>query len=752
MKEFHHSSEYHQLPVDMAAPPAEIMQPPQEYALPEENPTPKVQVAPKKKSRTRQLLAMCLTGFVTIQVLFSYFVPPTTVPGNSNPGNTEPGLGGPPDYTIEGFNIHAMYSGVEDNYLKAGLQTAGEYFENSDYIRASLKMMDAVCEFVLDYNPSDLDNVAYEFHNSAIEDFEGNAVNGCYFYFDIIYVDYENKVGEMERHEALDAYIVSFEQRSNGTFYRVINAIYELPYLVTYGMTYDWLANIYYHEGVLDNNGNSLEFTRTCFEANNFLAQPNVDGIYEVEAFERLTGPVGGYAFLNGSQLSSWLMYDDAERDFIMDQQMRDQIVDVHWLTADGKLDLKHTAVLDASSGMKETTWDDFRSNNALDVLVGPSSVFLKSTVDRQSELQISGIDIYEPLFPLDITTAIKIKLVIEQQSGQNQPGEESKPDEEFSTNLRLEELADQNLDSMKAYLGQACEKFFSGDYVSASLQCRAALQEFAASHSSDDLYNTAMVWENGTISHFGGQDLRDGSGVYIFFYVTHEKYVGKESDDVYTYPHLNMVLLISDKSGNDDNVRMMHLQLEQFYMMTQISGCNVTYLETTFRKGYYANDVELIQFYASNIYDWNESSYYEGTFGMSHIKGDMHQDRLYGTIEFNEYGSILSADGTKYELDPYSTPIKIKLDQDGKLDIDGMGLLHYKQADGQSFADLSDAFMNDYDCPGYVYSYEQYGVLMLVHPEDSKMDYWREFVETDPLFTTGRSIEFWRMLQQHMH
>jgi hypothetical protein len=95
--------------------------------------------------------------------------------------------------------------------------------------------------------------------------------------------------------------------------------------------------------------------------------------------------------------------------------------------------------------------------------------------------------------------------------------------------------------------------------------------------------------------------------------------------------------------------------------------------------------------------------------------------------------------------------PIKIKLDHNGCLDIDGMGLLHYKEADGQSYSDLTDAFSNDYDCPGYVYSYEQYGILMLVHPEDSKQDYWREFVETDPLFTTGRSIEFWRMLQQHM-
>lgn len=140
-----------------------------------------------------------------------------------------------------------------------------------------------------------------------------------------------------------------------------------------------------------------------------------------------------------------------------------------------------------------------------------------------------------------------------------------------------------------------------------------------------------------------------------------------------------------------------------------------------------------------------------DDTYGRIHIKGDLNQDAVCGDIEFTEYGSILSEDGTRYELDPYSTPIIIKLDQDGKLDIDGMGLLHYKQVDGQSYSDLTDAFLNSHSYRGFVYSYEQYGHMMLVHPDDSNMDYFCDFDESAPLFSTGRSIEFWRMLQQHM-
>jgi hypothetical protein len=280
------------------------------------------------------------------------------------------------------------------------------------------------------------------------------------------------------------------------------------------------------------------------------------------------------------------------------------------------------------------------------------------------------------------------------------------------------------------------------------------ALDKYAADpwHSSNDLYNTAFVWKDGILSAFDGQDLRDGSGVYVFFYVTDEKYVGKESDDIYTYPFLNMTLLVSNKNGNKDYIRMMHMKTERFFIdMPEVNRLDVTYLETTFDNGYYANDVELMKFTAAKVYNWNATVSKDETYGGAYIRGDIKQDHVCGDMQYIEYGSVLSTDQTRYERDPYSVPIKIKLDHNGCLDIDGMGLLHYKEADGQSYSDLTDAFSNDYDCPGYVYSYEQYGILMLVHPEDSKQDYWREFVETDPLFTTGRSIEFWRMLQQHM-
>ena len=724
--------------------PQEHQSLPPEHTLPEEFSAAKPVQAEKKKSTSRRWMAMIAATFMTMQLMFTYFVPPTT-PDNSGPLPTVPGQS-----SGNGFTMRAMANHVDDTYLEAGLQIAGEYFADMDYIRASLKMMDAVCEFSMDYGNASLENVAYCFHNSSIADFDAAAESDFYFYFDTGYTTRPNDAGELQRHDVIFSYIVSFEEKPNGTYYRTIEAVWEQSDIMAYGMSYDWLANIYYQVGVLDDSGNSTDFVRTSYEATNVTLDPQVDNIYGAFAFERTTGPVGNFTFLNGSETSSFLEYDDAQRDFVMDEYMRDCVFKVHWLTPDGRLDLDHDAAMDATTGLGNTTLEDFRNNDALDVLAEPNAVTLKAAVNRDHELIISGVTLDEPLFPLDIETAINIKNFIKEAPEQNEP---NIPDEDFHTNLQLKELDDSDLDPMKELLEQTCDTFFSGDYVSAAMQCRVALDRFAADHSSNDLYNTAFVWKDGILSAFDGQDLRDGSGVYVFFYVTDEKYVGKESNDIYTYPFLNMTLLVSNKNGNKDYIRMMHMKTERFFIdMPEVNGLDVTYLETTFDNGYYANDVELINFRAALVYNWNESVSKDETYGGAYIRGDIKQDHVCGDMQYIEYGCVLSTDQTRYERDPYSVPIKIKLDNNGCLDIDGMRLLHYKEADGQSYSDLTDAFSNDYDCPGYVYSYEQYGLLMLVHPEDSKQDYWREFVETDPLFTTGRSIEFWRMLQQHMN
>ena len=137
--------------------------------------------------------------------------------------------------------------------------------------------------------------------------------------------------------------------------------------------------------------------------------------------------------------------------------------------------------------------------------------------------------------------------------------------------------------------------------------------------------------------------------------------------------------------------------------------------------------------------------------FGTSYLKGDLKQDVFYGDVNVIEYGAVMNDDQTGFVPDPYNPGVRILLDKNGRLDIQGMGLLHHREVDGQDYWDMLEVYANDDSLPGYVYSYKQYGILVVEHPEDSKLDYWREFVETDPLFTTGLSIEFWRMMQQNI-
>ena len=93
---------------------------PPEHTLPEEFSAAKPVQTEKKKSTSRRWMAMIAATFMTMQLMFTYFVPPTT-PDNSGPLPTVPGQS-----SGNGFTMRAMANHVDDTYLEAGLQIAGE--------------------------------------------------------------------------------------------------------------------------------------------------------------------------------------------------------------------------------------------------------------------------------------------------------------------------------------------------------------------------------------------------------------------------------------------------------------------------------------------------------------------------------------------------------------------------------------------------------------------------------------------------
>lgn len=539
--------EEYKIPQEHQSLPQEHQSLPPEHTLPEEFSAAKPVQAEKKKSTSRRWMAMIAATFMTMQLMFTYFVPPTDPSKQDPPIYTEPGLGGPPDFNVGDFNIHAMPSRVDDTWLREGLQRAGEYFEDLDYIRAAVTMQNALFEFRMDYNTYDLDHVGYAFHNSTLVDFDGYAVNGFYFYFEIVTAWLENKIGEMEPVEMLDAYIVSFAQGSDDTYYRVLHVTDELSEYMLYGMSYDWEATFTYTEGTLDDAGNSARMTRTMFDGNNISANPNVDGMYEVYCYERLEGPVGGYAFLNETRFQNFLNYNDAIRDFELDEFGEQSTIYMQVLTEDGCVDLDHPAVLDATGGMGETTWDDFRADTALDLLAGENFVSMKAQINRDHEVQISNIDYADPLLPLDMTVALSVQSVVEQVGGIPTPIppndapdiDDGNGNENQNGNGLDEIIHGEHYQDLVAGIMECANYFMADDYIRAA----AYFAQCLAHHSSDygAVFGTEQVFEEiyGLSCYCDGSSITDAStkglpGCYFDFELDTYWWVGNSETKTY--------------------------------------------------------------------------------------------------------------------------------------------------------------------------------------------------------------------------
>lgn len=748
--------EEYKIPQEHQSLPQEHQSLPPEHTLPEEFSAAKPVQAEKKKSTSRRWMAMIAATFMTMQLMFTYFVPPTDPSKQDPPIYTEPGLGGPPDFNVGDFNIHAMPSRVDDTWLREGLQRAGEYFEDLDYIRAAVTMQNALFEFRMDYNTYDLDHVGYAFHNSTLVDFDGYAVNGFYFYFEIVTAWLENKIGELEPVEMLDAYIVSFAQGSDDTYYRVLHVTDELSEYMLYGMSYDWEATFTYTEGTLDDAGNSARMTRTMFDGNNISANPNVDGMYEVYCYERLEGPVGGYAFLNETRFQNFLNYNDAIRDFELDEFGEQSTIYMQVLTEDGRVDLDHPAVLDATGGLGETTWDDFRANDALDLLAGENFVSMKAQINRANEVKISNIDYNDPLLPLDMTVALSVQSVVEQVGGIPTPiPPVDTPEDPFETDLKVEEPGHHtnvDLKEMEELIGSACQEFLTGNYIQASMLGVDGLGQVINRIGFSNIRYSCFVWNNGTLSVFDGQDHCDGTAVYVYFMPSWFYYSGKEDDNLYSGPMINMTMLVSEHTAAGDQVRRLNLRAENYY---PVYGCDAEYYETVFRKNYRSDETQMYGFYVSSSNNVSENTAEARIIPQYLLQGTILQDTFVGNATYYFGGGKLNAAGT--ELVPVSDADKISLvlTDEGGLYIDAMGLLEYNHEQPNDYFDMLEIYDNDPTIRGYVFNYEQYSIVELRCDDYGERNarYWKEVPTYDvKFFSTERTIEYWRMLQQHMN
>lgn len=443
MKEFHHANEYHKLPADPLAPPAELSrlpaemsQLPAEYQIPEEFPTRTSKPTKTKKSHARRLIAMCLTGFVAIQLMFNYFVPATdenrpqpSQPGVQTPTNPGSGSGGNGNSSIDigDFSVHAAADSVQDSLIIDGIKEAYWDLDQFDYIRASIALQDAVYQYRLDYDPYALDCVAYVVDGGVVYDFGEQELDvtfrnyGSFVYFKTDRFVYEDKDGEIQSHDLLYTYLITFVDMGSTTAFRVLMIEDILSEYMLYGLSNDWEFNGYYIYGEFDGQGRCSNCERTKFFVTNYSDKPNFDIVYKVKGIERYRGRVENGAFMNGTMLILDLLYSEENNDFDTDIQKPADIINFDALDRDGKLDLDHHTVINAGSDYSEGPWLQFQDDPNIKYLANDTYVTVKYDQydDPWDTYTIELPDPTKPLLPLDMKPAFALHQLVLKDLGE---------------------------------------------------------------------------------------------------------------------------------------------------------------------------------------------------------------------------------------------------------------------------------------------------------------------------------------------
>ena len=553
---------------------------PPEHNIPEEYPISKPIAAAKKKGSAKRLIAMCLTGFVAIQLLFTYFVPPTDDKKEpSDPIWTEPSAGPgssvTPGYDIGDFQVRPLASNVDDGVLTANLTEAAQSFQRFDFVRASLLLYYSMLQYKTGVSPYGMAQIGYTVLDGQITDFNANVANACHIYYQKEQIWFVNKIGEMESYEGLRGTMVLFSDAPGGTDYRVLTLRISMDdSYAMYGAYVSYNAD--YIEGVFDVEGNCDHCVKTSFAVSETTMEPNLDG-YHASGVRRLTGSVSGGAFMNGTFMETDIVYNE-NGDFVENVYRPGRNVTFNELTADGCLDLNNAAVLNETTSYNENAWDTFEADPAIRYLAYSTHVIYKFD-DSAETGELFEIDIDKPLLPLDLHTAFCIRQIVADAQG-------DVGDDEPNVDISL----------YSPGLIQASDYLMNNDYVGASI---ALTDTFIANYINGQ-GDMDLVYTDGSIQHFSGQDLTDGSGVYIRLIEQIVMVYNEKVDDYDPEMHLFATLIhAADQDTGETDTHIVTVEIPYYYLgqNSTYTYAEVEYLDASVDEDFHGS-MELVTYY----------------------------------------------------------------------------------------------------------------------------------------------------------
>jgi hypothetical protein len=560
--------------------PQEHQNLPPEHTLPEEFSATEPMQTEKKKSTSRRWMAMIAATFMTMQLMFSYFVPPTkdvpndpifTEPGYQDPGGSGSSSTDKPSYNIGGFEVKSLDADVDDTILRSYLEDAAQHFENFDYVRASLALFQTMRYYDTGVSFSDLPMVGYSVLNGTAQDFDASATMACHVYYSSEATYFENKIGEMEAVYGTRAILVRMQQTERGRSFRVISLW--VSFDQSFSGSTDYTAD--YIEGVFTADGSSDFCTRINFSVFESTNYPDFDEKYAVWAHGMYTGSVAAGAYMNGTLLETRLTYVDGQG-IVNDPDQEPLNIRFQCLDEQGVVDLKYPALSNMTDGFDPEVNDRFYNDPSVRYMAQLHALGYKYDGSEENAW-IEVLDITEPLLPLNMHSAFCIGQII----ADNQPdtGDNERPD------LGDIELPNVDMSLYSPGLIKASDLLMADDYVGASI---ALTDTFRANYSSE-LNDVKLIYVDGSIHSFAGQDLTDGTGTYITLIEQIVMVYNDKADDYDPEMHLFATLIhVSDLDTGETDTKIVSVEIPHYYL-----GQNVdyTYADVEFFDGLVEED-----------------------------------------------------------------------------------------------------------------------------------------------------------------
>ena len=416
----------YQIPKEHQDLPQEHHDFPREHVVIEEYPVSKPEQRAKKKTSSRRWMAMIAASFMTMQLMFTYFVPPTQEQGDMLPPWFEPSIKDPqytdpwyenpdypdqPSYDMGDFYLKAVDDSVDDVLVSQRLLAAAEHFTQFDYVRASLQLYKSMLYYDTQVDMNDLHQVGYTISENFIGSFGAFDPNAVHVYFNKESTWFENKGGELESVYGLRGTMVYMQPEKEGTLYRVLTVWISYDDVHgNYGQYTNYSAD--YIEGVFAPDGTSDSCMRTNFAVFE-SSYPDFDDEYGVLAQQRFTGSAANNAFLNGTLIETVLTYEEGQG-IVTDSQQEAKNVKFDWLDENGVLILTSPDVVDLTTDNWEAQ-DQFYSDPTKRLMAYDYGVSFK--FDGTEEIGwIGDQDIAEPLLPLMMHEALCIGQLVADQ------------------------------------------------------------------------------------------------------------------------------------------------------------------------------------------------------------------------------------------------------------------------------------------------------------------------------------------------